>query len=134
MNANSRQVGGDHYRTEDGLPQHWDVVDDNGIGYLEGCSSKYATRCYKKNGLQDVEKGIHYIEKLAENAIYKGRAPKGSVPLADFERFCRANNLDLRQREVCAILLGHWTPGSLVTAKAILEEIHQELTDAASDV
>src|SRR6185369_13146900 len=62
-NANSRQVGGDHYKTE---IEHWDFVESNGIGYLEGCATKYVTRARKKNGRQDLEKAVHYVDKIID--------------------------------------------------------------------
>jgi len=63
MAANERQVAGDHYRS--GL-QHWDLVAHNKMGYFEAQITKYITRWKKKNGVQDVEKSIHYHEKLTE--------------------------------------------------------------------
>lgn len=65
MNANERQIDGTHYAT--GGVQHWDYVIQvlNGR-YLEGNITKYVARCYKKNGLLDVQKALHYCDKLLE--------------------------------------------------------------------
>jgi hypothetical protein len=63
MQANERQVGGEHYRTE---IQHWDFVAANELNYFEGQATKYITRCRKKNGKQDIEKAIHYLQKYLE--------------------------------------------------------------------
>lgn len=63
MSANEKQVGGEHYRTE---YQHWDWAIDIRLGYLESAATKYITRWPKKNGVQDVKKGIHYLEKAME--------------------------------------------------------------------
>ena len=63
MVANSKQVGGDHY--QDGI-QPWDYILSHDLGYLEGNIIKYVT-CYKrKNGVQDLQKALHYLEKLIE--------------------------------------------------------------------
>jgi hypothetical protein len=62
-NANTRQVGGDHYR---GSFQHWDWVIANNLGYLEGQITKYIARWRRKNGVQDLEKALHYADKLYE--------------------------------------------------------------------
>lgn len=64
MNSNSKQVAGTHYKT-DGL-QHWDIIAGQNIGYLEGCCTKYLIRWRKKNGLQDLQKAEHFLEKLIE--------------------------------------------------------------------
>lgn len=61
--ANATQVAGDHYRSE---YQHWDFVIDSQMPYVLGCATKYLTRWRKKNGIQDLKKSIHYIEKAQE--------------------------------------------------------------------
>lgn len=61
--ANSMQVGGSHYSSS---YQHWDFVTDYGIHYLLGCATKYLTRYRKKNGIQDLEKCVHYFTKARE--------------------------------------------------------------------
>lgn len=68
--ANTRQVGGEHY----GLTkvQHWDLVVQFGWDYFQGQIIKYVMRCKKKNGLQDLEKAAHYLEKYIEE-IKAGR-------------------------------------------------------------
>lgn len=63
MEANSRQVGGNHYLSP---IQHWDYIVANDIPYLEAQVIKYLTRWRKKNGLEDVYKAQHYLQKLIE--------------------------------------------------------------------
>ena len=62
--ANDRQVGGKHYRT--GGDQHWDIVDRFDVPYLEGVASKYPLRWREKGGVEDLEKTLHYIDKILE--------------------------------------------------------------------
>ena len=65
--ANAQQVGGSHYR--DQVVQPWDFIARNGIGYLEGCAIKYLSRWRQKgekDGVDDLRKARHYIEKLIE--------------------------------------------------------------------
>jgi hypothetical protein len=62
-NANEKQVGGIHYRT---AYQHWDFVIKLNLDYFEATSTKYVSRWRKKNGVEDLQKGIHYLEKLME--------------------------------------------------------------------
>lgn len=64
MSANDKQIGGNHYRTGD--KQHWDWCVEHDIGYLEGCATKYIARWRDKNGTEDLEKSLHYIEKRIE--------------------------------------------------------------------
>lgn len=63
--ANEIQVGGTHYRN--GF-QHWDLVAKYHLGYFEGQVSKYITRHRSKNGKQDVEKALHFLNKMIEVA------------------------------------------------------------------
>jgi hypothetical protein len=65
MSANDRQVGGQHYKK--GGEQHWDrIYRLYGRGYFVGCATKYLERYQDKNGREDLEKAIHFIEKLLE--------------------------------------------------------------------
>lgn len=65
MTANDRQVGGDHYKK--GGEEHWDRQWRlYGRGYFIGCITKYVERYHEKNGVQDLEKAQHFLEKLIE--------------------------------------------------------------------
>lgn len=64
MTANNRQEGGDHYVKH--VIQPWDYITRNNMGYLEGCVIKYVSRYKDKNGLEDLLKAKHYLEKLIE--------------------------------------------------------------------
>jgi len=92
--ANDRQVGGDHYKI--GGEEHWDrVYRLFGIGYFVGCITKYVERFDKKNGLQDLQKAGHYLQKLME-VRYGYREEK---PVADLSEFTSTELMDeLRRR------------------------------------
>lgn len=64
MNANEKQVGGNHYSAK--AVQPWDYITSNNLGYLEGNVVKYVSRWKEKNGLEDLLKAKHYLEKLIE--------------------------------------------------------------------
>ena len=61
--ANNNQVAGTHYQV---AIQPWDYIHSNNIGYLAGNVVKYVSRYKTKNGLEDLYKAKHYIEKLIE--------------------------------------------------------------------
>lgn len=63
--ANEKQVAGAHYRTP---IQHWDYVVANDLDYFQGQITKYITRWKKKNGLTDLLKAQHFLEKYLEVA------------------------------------------------------------------
>ena len=71
--ANERQVGGGHYQQGDSY-QHWDIVAEYQLDYFQGQITKYVMRWKKKNGIQDLQKAQHFLDKyieLAEMNVYK---------------------------------------------------------------
>jgi len=63
MPANDKQVGGKHYVAK---IQHWDIVAMHDLDYFQGQITKYVMRWKKKNGLQDLHKAQHFLEKYIE--------------------------------------------------------------------
>lgn len=61
--ANDVQVAGSHYQAD---IQTWDYILAHGLGYLEGNIVKYVSRHRQKNGLEDLQKARHYLDKLIE--------------------------------------------------------------------
>lgn len=73
--VNKYQIGGLHYKT---TIEHWDYVIANDLNYFEGQITKYVTRCRKKNGLEDLQKAKHFLEKYMD--AFKDIAnPQGSL-------------------------------------------------------
>lgn len=70
MDVNEIQIGGDHYRKK---YQHWDFVCDTDMPYLLGCATKYVARHQDKNGIEDLQKAIHYLSKAEDRGIYMPR-------------------------------------------------------------
>lgn len=85
--ANDRQVGGNHYQKETGIHhtcphcgmvdfiplQHWDMVAIFHLDYFQGQITKYVMRWRDKNGIQDLAKGGHFLEKYIE--VEQGTEP-----------------------------------------------------------
>lgn len=117
---NDRQVGGSHYRAG---YQHWDLVIENRLPYLEGQITKYITRYKKKNGAQDVEKSIHYCEKLqsalaAGSLIYPGsREPK------NLDLFAKDNNLDDIQVTCFLLAMTYTDADGLTRLRQLLDHL-----------
>ena len=62
--AKAKQVGGKHYMLE---IQPIDFIVKNNIPFREGNVIKYVTRHKEKNGKQDIEKAIHYLQMILED-------------------------------------------------------------------
>lgn len=58
----AKQVGGGHYK--EFTIQPVEFITANNIGFIEGNVIKYVCRHEHKNGRQDIEKAIHYLELL----------------------------------------------------------------------
>lgn len=106
MKANERQVGGDHYKN--GKLEHWDLIERYGVGYLEGCATKYISRHHSKAGRQDVQKADHYVQKLLELYDEGVRLPRGVVPHKVIDEFAQAQGLGATERGALHMLL-HWS-------------------------
>lgn len=97
MPANARQVGGDHYGSNDF--KHWDWVLSIGLPYLEAHATKYLTRWDKKGqALPDLEKTLHFIEKIKENAALCGMLIRMTRPGTrwlgrETDRFLKTNSI-----------------------------------------
>lgn len=63
--ANETQVAGTHYK-DNSVIQHWDYAASHNFDYFQGQITKYVTRWKKKNGLQDLEKAQHFLQKYIE--------------------------------------------------------------------
>lgn len=64
MPANERQVGGSHYKS---MPlEHWDLSVLYGWDPFQYQITKYVMRWRDKNGIQDLEKVVHFAQKYVE--------------------------------------------------------------------
>lgn len=120
--ANERQVGGEHYKSSTGY-QHWDWVTDLNLNYLVGNATKYISRWRKKNGLQDLDKAMHYVDKLIE------RVEAGLIPcdirrsyMNETERFINDNRLGETEGQLMMMLVSWTSTSHLHEAKNLLGE------------
>jgi hypothetical protein len=72
LSANDIQINGDHYKK---LPiETWDYIAANNLDYFQGNVVKYITRWKDKDGIADLKKAQHYLQKYLEIAEAKGEA------------------------------------------------------------
>ncbi len=65
MSALDKQEGGSHYK--DMAIQPVEFIVKNEIPYREANVIKYVARHATKNGAQDIEKAIHYLEMIRDD-------------------------------------------------------------------
>lgn len=121
-NPNERQVGGAHYRSEF---QHWDLMAENyGAGYFEAAITKYITRWRKKNGVVDIEKAIHYYEKLLDlyqsGKVQMYQTPRRSKNLAVY---VSANKLDETERIILFAIMSYSTLEQFISIRIHLDDL-----------
>lgn len=128
MNANKTQIGGSHYQSE---YQHWDFVRlCLGNRYLEGCVTKYVARWRKKNGLQDLMKALHYLDKIIE--LFGAEEYESGVHVADplpqfrASEFARLNGLGSKETYI-VMSLTYWNN------EFVLQEIREQLLALISE-
>jgi Protein of unknwon function (DUF3310) len=121
MSANDKKIK--HYASE---YQHWDLAAIIPLGYFEGCSTKYVTRWRKKDGLEDLDKAMHYLDKLMEFYPFR-TAPPRKMPRSEIQyevsRFAAANGLSIIEEEFILLMCNYRTDDDLRTARLILEDI-----------
>lgn len=121
--ANTRQVGGSHYVA---TYQHWDLVADGQLGYFEGQITKYVGRSRRKNGLQDLDKAGHFVDKTIELTTSE---PKRYFPRnlmatpAMVARYCVANNLSHAERRVTEMVCFWRDVDQLREARSAINEM-----------
>jgi hypothetical protein len=64
MKALKEQIGGEHYKSLSIQPIEF--ITANNIPFIEGNVIKYVCRHKQKNGIQDIDKAIHYLNLLKE--------------------------------------------------------------------
>ena len=64
LRATERQIGGKHYK--DFKIQPIEFITKNKLSFIQGNIIKYVCRFDKKNGIEDIDKAIHYCELLKE--------------------------------------------------------------------
>ena len=84
MDANKTQVGGTHYKVP-GLPEHWDLAIMYNWDPFQYQITKYIMRWKDKNGLEDLQKAAHFLQKYIENWPQYQRPPK----VADFYQYVK---------------------------------------------
>ena len=62
--ATNKQIGGSHYTRFKIQPIEF--ISKNNLSFIQGCIIKYICRFDKKNGVEDLDKIIHYCELQKE--------------------------------------------------------------------
>lgn len=64
MDADKKQIGGEHYKTMAIQPSEF--IYRNNLNWCQGNVIKYVCRYKDKNGIEDIDKAIHYLQLLKQ--------------------------------------------------------------------
>ncbi|WP_419810791.1 hypothetical protein [Bacterioplanoides sp.] len=137
MSASDKQVGGGHYVGQ--KYQVWDFTTHSGFDPITHTAIKYASRHRFKNGLEDIEKAIHCVEKLIEiftdKTLRMGHVEVYSPTAAYVSKYITENELDAIERSaVESVCMGsaYWnlnfTPYAYRQALYFLNLLRQNYT------
>lgn len=99
MSANDDQVGGTHYKAN---YQHWDFVENLALPYLPAQVTRYMARWRKKNGIEDLEKALHYMDKFIEEETVRRH-----IHRTHLDNFIEDNRLQEHERLVFNMLVNY---------------------------
>jgi hypothetical protein len=119
--ANATQVGGDHYRKLDPNFQHWDMAIIAGNRYLESAATKYIVRWRDKNGIADLRKALHYVDKLLEKVDSIEPPSPTAAQTFEIARFMCHPAFDSDQRQIVFELHTWSTPMQVARVRVLLE-------------
>ena len=68
FSAFDTQVGGSHYKDRGASMQPWAIIDAWGLDFYAGNVLKYILRHQYKDGVEDLKKARHYLDRLIEKA------------------------------------------------------------------
>lgn len=107
MPANSTQVGGTHYKTK---YEHWDMVAKYGLGYFDAQIARYITRWRNKDGMKDLNKALHFSNKMLELVYDPSKRAFNPWPVRpwvyrpdateDLAQYAEANGLGAQELEI----------------------------------
>jgi len=123
-NPNEIQVGGDHYQSS---VQHWDFVAKNNIPYHEGNATRYLSRWRRKNGVQDLEKSLHYVDKII--SLFEGgmKTPSFDLMSGDLQydvwEFAKSYGLSRPEAHCCYLICSWRGLDDLLSAKETIRQI-----------
>jgi hypothetical protein len=121
MSANDKQVAGNHYAAP---IQHWDYVVANELDYFQAQITKYVTRWKKKNGLVDLQKAQHFLEKYIEIAepVEKAEQQMGAqgVQANPMAKVPPKQNYTLDHKEIARVL-GEFSGSNGIIADDIIK-------------
>ena len=126
VGPNAMQVGGTHYASD---YQPWDYNEHNGLGGLECSIVKYIVR-YKEKGnpAGDIQKAIHYADKLLDLHEKVGRVPKGCASCDEVIKFSGIHNLSPVEDTALAFISRWSSAADLHQCRSALLRILDKIT------
>ena len=124
--ANEKQIGGEHYKAS---YECWDWIADCNIDFFRGTAVKYLLRWRKKNGVEDLEKALHFLEKYDEI----GWSTDEEFELCETRDLINAHNLKETMEDVIIHTISRDDVMEAITLlRAFIASVKQERQEALS--
>ena len=120
MKANERQVGGDHYKT--GGAELWDLFGPEALVFY---ALRYVSRWRKKNGVEDLQKARHIVEKMIEVAPQYKNYGRLRMAVSDdlVDAWIRNSGMDFVERTIAGHLIYMLSEDNLREAMAGIDHL-----------
>lgn len=123
MSALTGQVGGDHYRNKAIQPVQFSMA--NGLDACAHSILKYVTRHREKNGRQDLEKALHFVDLRMELGTAAHRVGYWHIGMHDY---CYENHTPEPECEALHYLSFWLSTGEPEYAQRTKDAIHTLIT------
>jgi hypothetical protein len=117
-----KQEGGAHYQGVD--KQHWDLMEEFDVAYLEAQVSKYLLRWRRKGGVGDLRKALTFIEKMLK--CRQSQGARRLVPAHELDTLFNAMETEKRERRIISLILVSGSHDDVLTARMDLMRLISE--------
>lgn len=119
-----------HYNPTQGTVQLWDYLIAINAPFMEGNIAKYVLRWRKKNGVQDLEKALDYIDKKIDAIRFGAPSFRETWPQQKLlKQMLFDNEVPTAEAEIIEMIL-HWrTMYSLYEVQNRINELMKEASN-----
>jgi small nuclear ribonucleoprotein (snRNP)-like protein len=131
---NEYQIAGNHYQTEDKY-QLWDLIIDIDLNFLLGNAVKYIYRCKNKNGIEDLEKAKHYIDKFFSLKYLSKGTGRSEVLLPVIKKFLdKEHQITITQKKLISVICHLTSFNTYMNTNTFNNSIYRDTEKYVNDV
>lgn len=117
MSELDHQVGGTHYK--DMQYQPFQLIERTGVDFFCGNVIKYVSRYKNKNGVEDLQKALHYIKYMDEKGIEQRVAYDWEH---EVENYCLSNRFSKKVMYAIKFTISGYYDSAIAHVNALIRE------------